>query len=162
MRKLRTAFFASALAAAGCPLMAQGAAHPNLSGVWVMDTTKTEMGPMMPTAMTYTITQDGNAFKINRNSKSSQGDVSTDLVYTLDGKPAKNSVTQMGQTVDVSSVLSWEGSSLVITSTISIQGQEVHQVEKLTADAAGKTMTSDRSIEAGGQSFATKAVFTKR
>ena len=56
MRKLRTAFFASALATAGCPLMAQGAAHPNLSGVWVMDTTKTEMGPMMPSSMTYTIT----------------------------------------------------------------------------------------------------------
>src|SRR5438093_1268926 len=143
MRKLRIAFIASALASAGCPLVAQGAAHPNLSGVWVMDTTKTEMGPMMPTAMTYTIVQKGDTLKVNRSTKSSQGDMSTDLVYTLDGKPAKNSVTQMGTAADLVSTLTWEGSSLVITSTISIQGQEIHQVEKLTPDAAGKTMTSD-------------------
>ena len=137
------------------------AAHPDFSGVWVMDTAKTP-GPMMPLAMTYAIEQRGDTIKIRRDTKSMQGEFSASMVYGTDGKPWKNSVTQRGMPVDVSSVLTWEGSTLVITSTISAEGQDIHQVEKWTLDSTGKMMTADRTVEAMGQQFATKMVLNKR
>ena len=137
------------------------AVHPDFTGVWVMETAKSP-GPMIPLAMTYAIEQRGDTIRIQRDTKSKRGDFSASLVYGTDGKPWKNSVTEGGTQVEVSSVLTWEGSTLIITSTLNASGQEIHQVEKWSLDASGKTLAADRSVEAMGQQFATKLVFTKR
>ena len=137
------------------------AVHPDFTGVWVMDTAKSP-GPMIPLAMTYAIEQRGDTVRIKRDTKSKRGEFSASLVYGTDGKPWKNSVTEGGTQVDVSSILTWEGSTLVITSTLNAGGQVMHQVEKWSLDASGKDLLTDRSVEAMGQQFSTKLVFTKR
>ena len=137
------------------------AARPNFSGVWIMDTAKSP-GPMIPQAMTYAIEQRGDTIRIRRDTKSMRGEFSASLIYGADGKPWKNSINEGGIPRDVSSVLTWEGSTLVITSTINASGQIINQVEKWTLDATGQTITADRTAEAMGQQFATKMVFNKR
>jgi hypothetical protein len=136
--------------------------HPDFTGVWVMDTAKTPPGGMMPAAMTYTIEQRGDTIKIKRDTKSKRGDFISSMVYGMDGQPWKNSTIQAGTQVDVSSILTWEGSTLVITSTLNAGGQVMHQVEKWSLDASGKDLLADRSVEAMGQQFSMKLVFTKR
>jgi hypothetical protein len=137
------------------------APHPDFSGTWVMDSAKSP-GPMMPLAATYVIEQRGDTVRIKRDTRTMQGAFSASLVYGIDGKAWKNSITQAGMPVDVSSVLTWEGSTLVITSTINANGQDIHQVETWSLDATGTTMTADRTVDAMGQRFATKLVFNKR
>lgn len=137
------------------------AARPDFSGLWIMDTAKSP-GPMIPQAMTYAIGQRGDTISIKRDTKSMRGEFSASLVYGTDGKPWKNSINEGGILRDVSSVLTWDGSTLVITSTISASGQIINQVEKWSLDATGRTLTADRTVEAMGQQFATKMVFNKR
>lgn len=135
---------------------------PDFTGVWVMDTEKSP-GPMIPLAMTYAIEHRGDTVRIKRDTKVKRGEFSASLVYGTDGKPWKNSVQpdSGGTQVDVSSVLTWEGSTLIITSMLNASGQEIHQVEKWSLDASGN-LVADRSVEAMGQKFSTKLVFTKR
>jgi hypothetical protein len=135
--------------------------HPDLSGFWLMDPAKSP-GPMIPLAMTYAIEQRGDTLRMKRDTKSKRGEFSATLVYGTDGKPWKNSVTEGGVPVDVSSVLRWEGSMLIINSTLVASGQEIRQVEKLSLDASGGELVSARSVEAAGQQFLTKLVFTRR
>lgn len=136
-------------------------AHPNFTGVWVMDTAKSP-GPVLPTSMTLTIDQRGDTIKITRDTKTVQGDLIANMVYGTDGKPWKNSIVQAGTSVEVSSVLTWDGATLVITSTLNAAGQTINQVEKWSLDSAGKTLTADRTAEAMGQQFVTKLVLNKR
>ena len=62
----------------------------------------------------------------------------------------------------INSVLTWEGSTLVITSAISSSGQNLHQVERWSLDSARTTLTAERTVEAMGQPFATTLVLLKR
>lgn len=119
-------------------------------------------GPMVPLAMTYDIEHRAGMIKIKRETKSTRGEFSASLVYGTDGKPWKNSVTQAEGPVDVSSVLTWEGPTLIITSTLNVSGQQIHQVEKWSLDSTGKSLTADRTVEASGQKFVTKLMFSKR
>lgn len=160
MRSIRPAVLLIALAVPAFAGAQAPASRPDFSGTWVMDREKSP-GPMIPEAMSYTIQQRGDTVRIKRYSKTMQGENTSDLVYGLDGKPWKNTATQGGMAVDVSSVLTWEGATLVITSTLLANGQEIHQVEKWTLGADGMSLTSNRTVEAMGQSFAATMVFNK-
>ena len=83
-RFVSLAFAISALAS---PLAAQS--HPDFSGKWVMDP-KTAEGPMAPSAMTLTATQDAKTFKVETAATSQFGDQKATSTVNLDGTPTKN------------------------------------------------------------------------
>ena len=148
---------ASSLAGAQTP-----AARPNFSGVWVLDSARTQPGAMTPMAMSYAIEQHGDTLRITRQTRTRRGEFTSQLLYGLDGRPWHNSVDQGGVPVEVSSILTWEGSTLVITSTLNAGGQELHQVERWSLDPNGRDLLADRTAEAMGQHFVMRLVLIRR
>lgn len=137
-------------------------AHPNLSGTWTMDSGKSEQGPLTPQSMSMVVEQNGDQFNITRDVTTQAGQAKSTTNYTVDGKPYKNTVKQgNGGNVDVTSVLSWEGSSLIVKNTLMQMGQEIHQTDKYTLGADGKTLTIDRSVDVQGQTLSGRLVMVK-
>ena len=109
MRRFATLAFAFASLAS--PLAAQS--HPDFSGKWVLDTKASE-GPMMPTSMTIVVAQDAKTLKIDNTSSMGDQKTTSSLTYNLDGTQAKNTLSNMGQSLDLMSTSKWEGSTLVV------------------------------------------------
>lgn len=151
---------ASALLAAPAVVLAQ-TAHPNFSGKWVMDAAKSEQSPLTPEAMSYTVQQKGDQFIADRHVKSAAGESTAHLVFAIDGKPWKNEWTQGAMNVIGRSTLSWEGSTLIIKTAITADGQEIEQTDRWTLAPDGKSVAVQRSVDAGGQSLTARVVLAK-
>jgi hypothetical protein len=147
---------AAVMYAFASPSASAQAARPNLSGVWVMDASKTIVTGQIPapTAVTSTITQHGDTLIVDREVSSDMaGAVKTHLLWATDGKPWKNTVPVNGQDTDVSTVLSWDNGTLVARTTLSIQGTDVEQVDRWTLSSDGKNLLMVRSVSVGGQDY---------
>ncbi len=118
--RMVVAVLALALAAR---LGAQGT-HPGFAGTWVLDASKTvnNTGGAAPDAVTRTIVQHGDTLFVDTDVESALGPQHTHLVWGLDGKSWKNTIAVAGTTADVSTVLTWDGSILVISSSLSGAG----------------------------------------
>lgn len=136
-------------------------AHPSFVGTWVMDPTKTvvEGGGGAPSAATRVVVQHGDTLIVENEATSEAGVQKTHLIWGTDGKPWKNKVPVQGEDTEVSTVLTWEGATLVIRSTIPFQGMSVEQTDRWTLAADGKSMTTARTVTAEGEQVAA-ATFT--
>lgn len=135
--------------------------RPDFSGKWIMDAAKSEQGPLTPQTMSYIIQQKGSQITADRTITTPSGESTAHLVFEIDGKPWKNEWKQGAMSVVGLSTLSWENTTLIIKTLISADGQEVQQMDRWTLGPDGKTVTIQRSIEAGGQSLTAKVVMTK-
>ena len=134
------------------------AARPNLSGVWVMDASKTVTDQQLaaPTAATSTIVQHGDTIIVDREITSeTTGVVKTHTVWAVDGKPWKNVVQANGADTEVTSVLSWESGVLVIRSSLTVMENPVELVDRWTVAADGKSIGMVRTLSAMGQDLGT-------
>src|SRR6185369_9411730 len=67
------------------------AAAPNLSGNWVLNLAKSQYGQFpAPEVMTRQIQHNDPVLSMSTYQKGAQGEVTTMLKYTTDGKPAVN------------------------------------------------------------------------
>lgn len=144
----------------------QVAGHPKLGGVWVLDASKNIVDGQLgaPSAATSTIVEHGDTITIDREvSTSATGTIKGHTVWAVDGKPWKNTVPVNGESTEVASVLSWEKDTLVIHTTLTVQGTDVDQLDRWTVDADGQTLVMRRSVSAGGQEFgSTTLTYVKR
>ena len=67
-----------------------------------------------------------------------------------------------GNPVDVSTVVTWEAASPVLTSSMKFGENDAQSVEKWSLAPDGKKLNIDRKINAGGQEFANKLVLVKQ
>lgn len=153
--------FPAALAAltflAPVPALAQGL--PNLSGTWVLAADKSDFGPMPgPTSRTDVIEHQEPKLTIKRTVVTANGEVSSTLVYEVDGKAYKN--TAGG--AEIVSTLKWDGQTLVMSSTVPNPQGEVTIVDRYTLSADGNTLTQARTLSLGGQEAAQTMVLTKK
>ena len=137
-------------------------AHPDFSGTWVLDTARTPASPYRPSSLTETDTQHGDTLRITRSTTTPQGDVQSTLTVGLDGKPWPNTVNGGAVQASMSTVATWADSTLVLTSTIDIQGQEVHQVERWTLSADHDTLTRVSDVDAMGQQLSLTLVLVRK
>ena len=159
---MRLAVLLLSVAASAAPLAAQGS-HPDFSGKWNLDVTKLE-GPMAQagiTSATLTITQDAKLLKSEQAMSSAMGSTSNVVSYNLDGSDSKNTVTQGGMSLALTSKTSWDGSALVIKTTGDVQGNPYERSDRYTLDATGKVLTIDSNVSVMGQSMAIKQIFNK-
>ena len=157
MRRIATLAFAFASLAS--PLAAQS--HPDFSGKWVLDTKASE-GPMMPTAMTIVVTQDAKTLKVDNTSSMGEQKTSSSLTYSLDGTPAKNTLTNMGQSLELTSTSKWEGATLVVSTSADLGGRALSQVDHWSFSPDQKTLLLTRDVNVSGQAMgAIKMVFVK-
>jgi len=117
-------------------LAAQSQAATNFSGDWKLNLAKSDYGPIQafaPEFMIRTIKHDDPMLQISTHQKGAQGEVTTELKYTTDGKPAENKGSK--------GTAKWDGDKLVVDSIRDAQGTEIksHDVWMLSAD--GKAMT---------------------
>jgi hypothetical protein len=148
--KLRMVVAALALTLAA-RVGAQGT-HPSFAGTWLLDPAKTinnTAGPA-PDAITRAVVQHGDTLFVDTDTESAMGPQHTHLVWGLDGKAWKNTIAVAGTTAEVSTVLSWDGSTLVTSSSLSVVGIDVTQVDRWTLAADGKSVVASRAITQNG------------
>jgi len=161
MRRFAALLFA-ATSIAAAPLAAQ-ATHPDFSGKWNLDVSKLDaQAAQMVTKATVTITQDAKVLKQEQSMTTTMaGEQNITVTYNLDGTDSKNTVNQMGMSMDMNSTATWDGAVLVIKTKSEMQGQAIERSDRYSLDSAGKVLTIETSVSAMGQSMQAKQVFNK-
>ena len=145
------------LAVAAAPLEAQS--PPNLSGTWILQVAESDFGQLpAPERRTDIITHDEPRLVVQRMTMAQGQETSLELTYAVDGAPHRNDA---GGAVAVSR-LSWDGSTLVIISTVSSPQGEVILTDRYSLGDDGQTLTQARTLQAQGQEFAQRMVLKKQ
>jgi hypothetical protein len=139
---------------------ALAAAAPNFSGEWKMNPAKSEFGPVpAPEVLTRSIKHADPSLQYSTHQKGAQGDVTTEVKYTTDGKPVTNKING----TDSIGTAKWQGDNLVIQSTREIQGMQIESKETWSLDADKKTLTISNHLTIPGQGeFDMKLVLEKQ
>ena len=106
--------------------------------------------------MTRTIKHSDGAIQYTTHQKGAQGEVTTQIKYTTDGKQAENANPPSKGSAK------WDGDKLVVDSVRDFQGAELkfHEVWSLSAD--GKMLTINNHITAPQGEFDLTLVFDKQ
>lgn len=137
----------------------QANAKPNFSGEWKLNASKSEFGPMpAPTSRVDKITHADPDLKISSTAAGPQGEMTLDLKYTTDGKEVTNEIRGN----PTKSTAAWDGDALVITTKLSMQGNDITLADKWTLSEDGKILTVNRHIKAPQGEFDQKTVMEKQ
>lgn len=160
MHRLTTAF-AGLLMAVTSVATANAQSHPNFSGTWILEPSKSS-APMIPDSSELVVSQSEKSLTIARTAKTAAGTQSGKLVYNIDGSPSTNSVTAPGgATIEFKSTTTWDGPTLVITTTADFNGG-FNQVERWTMSDGGKQLTVNGDISVATQKATAKMVYSKK
>jgi hypothetical protein len=130
------------------------AAASNLSGSWMLNLAKSQYGQFpAPEVMMRQIQHQDPALSMSTYQKGAQGEVTTELKYTTDGKPAVNGENQ--------GAAHWDNDKLVIETSRDYQGAKLTQREEWTLSADGKTLTIATHVKLPNGEFDVKQVFEK-
>ena len=161
----RYLLFAAALLALASPLSGQ-APHPDFTGTWVLDSSRTQAdGPLpAPVAATYVVAQVGDSMAVGQRLTTVMGEQAEQRkVWKVDGKAWANSIMYAGTEVVLYSTLRWDGGVLAIHTTAEYQGSGVEQVETWTLSGDGRTLTQATTTNVNGDYYASVTlVFGKR
>jgi hypothetical protein len=130
------------------------AAAPNLSGNWVLNLAKSQYGQFpAPEIMIRKIQHMDPTLSMSTYQKGAQGELTTELRYSTDGKPAVNGENQGSA--------HWESNKLVIETTRDYQQTKLTQREEWTLSADGKSLTIATHVKLPNGEFDVKQVFEK-
>ena len=130
------------------------AAAPNFSGNWILNTAKSEYGQFpAPEVMTRSIRHNDPELSLSTYQKGAQGELTTDLTYTTDGKPSVNGPNQGSA--------HWEGNRLIIETSRDYQGTKLTQRDEWSLSVVGKTLTIATHVKLPNGEFDVKQVFEK-
>ena len=137
---------------------ARGAA-PNLSGEWKLNLAKSDYGKFpAPLAVTRKITHNDPKLALTITQTGPQGDVTSKLAYTTDGKEVVNQVSG-GESKGTAQ---WIGDKLMIESSREFQGATLKQKDIWTLSADGKVLTVDSHVSIPNGEFDVKQVFDRQ
>ena len=142
---LRKITFALVLAAAFASF-SHAQDHPNFTGTWKLNITKSDPGGFGPTARTDVITQDGATLTDKVTSSARTGDSNYTAVFTINGTkitvPPDSPQATIGMLTVEDVTASWNGASLVVVVNANVRGQvELTSKDTYTLSADGKTLT---------------------
>ena len=100
-----------------------------------------------------TIHHKDPALSMSTYQKGAQGEVTTELKYSTDGKPSINGESR-GTAI-------WQGDTLVIESSREAQGAKLSQKDQWTLSPDGKTLTISTHVSLPSGEFDVKQVFEK-
>ncbi len=148
--------FAILLTLASAPVFAA----PNFTGAWKMNVQKSAYGNFpVPDLVMRTILHEGADISMTTMQKGKQGQTTTTLHYTTDGKP----VTNKTATGDSDSTAHLDGNRLVIETSRAIQNAEIKSHETWDLSSDGKVLTIETKMNLPGQGeFVVKQVFEKQ
>src|SRR5687767_15892938 len=105
----------------------------------------------------FTAKQDAKMLTIDRV----QGDATVSAVYNLDGSESKNTVAGRGGQQEQVSKATWDGSKLVIVTTINAGGTNVEQRRVLSMEGGNLVIEQTAPGRGGGEPTTTKVVYKK-
>lgn len=113
-------------------------AAPNFSGEWKMNVAKSDFGPVpAPEVFTRSIQHKDPSLHYSTHQKGAQGEVTTELKYTTDGKECVNTLNGS----PAKGAARWQGDDLVIESSRELQGIHIQSKETWSLSEGGKTLT---------------------
>jgi hypothetical protein len=134
-------------------------AAPNFSGTWKLNTAKSEFGQLPPPEkFLRTITHHDPSMKYKTEQAGPQGEFTTEVTCTTDGKECTNQYPQGA----AKSTMKWEGDTLVVDSKRTIQDNELTFKEKWSLSGDGKTITINFHVSGGFGEFDLKYVLEKQ
>jgi len=134
-------------------------AKPNYSGNWKMDPGKSDFGPMpAPTLMERRVNHEDPKLEVSTRQSGQQGEISTELKYTTDGKESINTI----RGVEVKSVAKWDGDDITIEYKRSTPNGEVSISERWKLAGEGKVFTVTMKVAGGFGEFEAKMHFDKQ
>lgn len=129
-------------------------AAPNFAGNWVLNVAKSQYGQFpAPEVMTRFVQVLPSQIVMSTYQKGAQGEVTTQLKYTTDGKPSING-TSMG-------TARWDGDTLIIESSREAQGSKLTQRDLWMLSPDGKTLTVQSHLKLPNGEFDVRQVFEK-
>jgi hypothetical protein len=129
-------------------------AEPNFAGNWILNVSKSQYGQFpAPEVMTRSVQMQPSQILMSTYQKGAQGEVTTQLSYSTDGKPSKNGTS--------SGIAKWDGDTLVIESARDSQGTKLMQREVWLLSPEGKTLTIQSHIKLPNGDLDVKQVFEK-
>ena len=132
---------------------------PDFSGEWVMNAAKSDWGQIPPPSkFIRKIDHKDPNMAMNTTIASSQGEMSTDVKYTTDGKEATNSI----RGTDVKGTMSWAGNDIQLVTKRQIPDGELVQKEDWKLSADGKTMDVTSKMTAPQGEMTLKLVLEKK
>ena len=105
----------------------------------------------------FTAAQDDKTLTVTTNNPQ-LGELKS--VYNLDGSESKNPLNFGGQTVDRVSKVKWDGAKLVITTTISFNGNPTESTQTWSLDSSG-SLVVESSSNFTGTPTTTKVTYKK-
>jgi hypothetical protein len=156
-KTISTAIFATSVFLAASH--AQAAA--NFSGEWKMNAAKSDFGPMAaqaPEVLTRSIKHNDPVLEISTHQKGAQGETTTQLKYTTDGKECVNKLPQG----DAKGTAKWQGNNLIVESVREAQGIEIKAKETWTLSDGGKVLTILNHVIIPQGEFDVKYAFDKQ
>jgi hypothetical protein len=135
-------------------------AHPDFSGAWAFDVSRSE-GQNLPTSATLKITQTDKQLVVERTTTQAGMTRSGKSTYNLDGSPSKNTVDANGTNIDFNSTADWVENVLVVKTTANIgPGFSGTEHWSLSDDKKNLVITAEASI--GPQTVTAKQSFSKQ
>lgn len=132
-----------ACAAAVLTVPAMAAGKPDFSGEWKLNVDKSNFGPIPPpTSETQKIDHKDPVVKILTNHNGMDGEYTTDLTYTTDGKESKNTV----RGAEAKSIAKWDGDALAVDTKVDYQGMEITLKVTMKLSEDGKTINATTKI----------------
>jgi len=151
------------------------AQQPNFAGKWVMDPASAPAAPAgagggggrgggrggggggAGFGQEFEAKQDGKTLTITRT----QGDQTIVATYNLDGSESKNMVAGRGGQQEQVSRAKWDGSKLVITTTLNFGGNNVEQTRTLSMEGGNLVIEQSQPGRDGGAPNVQKLVYKK-
>jgi len=132
---------------------------PNLSGEWKLNIALSDYGSIpAPQMMTRTIQHNDPSLHISTHQKGAQGESTTDLVYTTDGRECVNKI----QGSEARGTAKWQSDRLIVQSIRSLQGSDIATVETWALSNGGKLLTIAIRVALQQQEYNIKLVFDKQ
>lgn len=129
-------------------------AEPNFTGNWMLNLSRSQYGQFpAPEVMLRSVTYVSGTLTLSTYQKGAQGEVTTELKYSTDGKPSINGESR--------GTARWQGETLVIESSRRAQGAELSQRDQWTLSQDGKTLTVSTHVKLPNGEFDVKQVFEK-
>jgi len=145
-------------ASAALCLSAPVAAAPNFSGKWKLDSAKSNFGPLpAPTVFNRSVNHDDPNMEVETTQSGRQGEVTSKLKYTTDGKESVNTL----RGAEVKSVCKWDAETLVITYKRDTPQGEISVEERWKLSEDGKVTTIDSKISGAFGDIDMKTVLNK-
>jgi hypothetical protein len=161
----RNALIVGALSLVFAASIAQAQDKPNFSGSWTLVVDPNAAGGGGGgggrggggLGQAATLTQDAKTLTITRTTQN--GEVK--LVYNLDGSDSKNMVMGRGGQTEQVSKATWDGTKLVISTTLTMGENTVTRTQTMSLDASGQLVVTVSGPGRGGEVMTNTQTYKK-